>query len=252
MRLDLFLVEHKFFDSRTKAQKAIEAEAIRVNGTIITKSNYEVDEFAPVEIEIIKNTNPYVSRGGLKLEAAIDNFKLDFCDKKVLDIGSSTGGFTDCALKHGASLVYAVDVGTNQLDASLRGRKDIVLLEQTNILEVEDFPVDFDYIVMDVSFISIEKVLPVVERFLKEDATFICLIKPQFELGKRYMKNGIVKDRNLHIKVLEHIIAVLEEYHMGILKLIPSPILGGSGNKEFLACIRKNVNTRVNVIEVCK
>lgn len=252
MRLDLFLVEHKFFDSRTKAQKAIEAGAILVSGTIITKSNYEIDPDAPIEIEIIKDTNPYVSRGGLKLHAAIENFKLDFKDKKVLDIGSSTGGFTDCALQHGASLVYAVDVGTNQMDASLRKRSDIVLLEQTNILEVDHFPVDFDYIVMDVSFISIEKILPVVHRFLKEDATFICLIKPQFELGKRYMKNGVVKDKTLHIKVLEKIIAVLEEYDMGILKLIPSPILGGSGNKEFLACIRKNVKTRVNVIEVCK
>ncbi|MDE5547018.1 MAG: TlyA family RNA methyltransferase [Anaeroplasmataceae bacterium] len=250
MRLDLFLVEHNYYDSRTKAQKAIEAGAVKVSGTVITKSNYEVLSDAP--IEIIKETNPYVSRGGLKLEAAIDNFKLDFKNKKVLDIGSSTGGFTDCALKHGAELVYAVDVGTNQLDSSLRGRKDIVLLEQTNILEVESLPVDFDYIVMDVSFVSIEKILPAVDRFLKEDTTFICLIKPQFEVGKRYMKNGIVKDRGLHIKVLEHVISLLGEYHLGVSKLIPSPILGGSGNKEFLACIKRGIDTRINVIEVCK
>lgn len=250
MRLDLFLVEHNFYDSRTKAQKAIEAGAVKVADTVITKSNYEVLNDA--HIEIIKETNPYVSRGGLKLEAAIENFKLDFKNKKVLDIGSSTGGFTDCALKHGAELVYAVDVGTNQLDSSLRGRKDIVLLEQTNILEVESFPVDFDYIVMDVSFVSIEKILPAVDRFLKEDTTFICLIKPQFEVGKRYMKNGIVKDRSLHIKVLEHVISVLADYHLGISKLMPSPILGGSGNKEFLACIKRGIDTRINVIELCK
>ena len=250
MRLDLFLVEHDFYDSRTKAQKAIEAGAVKVLGTIITKSNYEV--LSDAHIEIIKETNPYVSRGGLKLEAAIDHFKLDFNNKKVLDIGSSTGGFTDCALKHGAELVYAVDVGTNQLDSTLRGRKDIVLLEQTNILEVESFPVDFDYIIMDVSFVSIEKILPAVNRFLNEDTTFICLIKPQFEVGKRYMKNGIVKDRSLHIKVLEKVISILREYHMGVSKLIPSPILGGSGNKEFLACIKRGIDTRINVIEVCK
>lgn len=250
MRLDLFLVEHNYFDSRTKAQKAIEAGAVKVSGVVITKSNYEIS--SDDHIEIIKETNPYVSRGGLKLEAAIDNFKLDFKNKKVLDIGSSTGGFTDCALKHGAELVYAVDVGTNQLDSTLRGRKDIVLLEQTNILEVESFPVDFDYIIMDVSFVSMEKLLPAVDRFLKENTTFICLIKPQFEVGKRYMKNGVVKDRSLHIKVLEQIISALADYHLGVYKLIPSPILGGSGNKEFLACIKRNIDTRINVIEVCK
>lgn len=250
MRLDFFLVEKNYFDSRTKAQKAIEAGAIKVSGIVITKSNYEVLGDTP--IEIIKDTNPYVSRGGLKLEAAIDNFKLEFKDKKVLDIGSSTGGFTDCALKHGAQLVHAVDVGTNQLDSTLRGRKEIVLLEKTNILDVDRFPIDFDFIVMDVSFVSIKKILPAVDRFLKEDATFICLIKPQFEVGKRYMKNGIVKDRSLHIKVLEQVISALREYQMGVSKLILSPILGGSGNKEFLACIKRNNDTRINVIEVCK
>ncbi|MDE6408589.1 MAG: TlyA family RNA methyltransferase, partial [Anaeroplasmataceae bacterium] len=148
--------------------------------------------------------------------------------------------------------VYAVDVGNNQLDNSLREREDVIVWEQTNILDVAAFPVDFDFIVMDVSFVSIEKILPAIERFLKEDSTFICLIKPQFEVGKMYLKNGIVKDRTLHIKVLEKNIAVLEMYHLGITKLIASPILGGSGNKEFLACIRKNAKTRINVIEVCK
>lgn len=250
MRLDLFLVEHAYFDSRTKAQKAIEASAVKVSGKIIIKSNYEVLDTDT--IEIIKNTNPYVSRGGIKLEAAIHNFHLDFTDAKVLDIGSSTGGFTDCALKHGASLVYAVDVGTNQLDASLRNRKDVIILEQTNILDISSLPVEFDYIVMDVSFTSIEKILPAVERFFGKNTQFICLIKPQFEVGKRYLKNGIVKDRALHIHVLEKIITTIEAYHMGIVKLIPSPILGGSGNKEFLACIRKNIKTKVNILEVCK
>ena len=169
-----------------------------------------------------------------------------------MDIGASTGGFTDCALRFGAKLVYAVDVGSNQLSSKLRNRSDVVVMEQTNILSVESFPVRFDYLVMDVSFVSIEKLLPAIERFLEENAYFICLIKPQFEVGKRYLKNGIVKDKSLHIKVLEKVNAALEEYNMGILKLIPSPILGGSGNKEFLACIKKNVKSRINWIEVCK
>ena len=250
MRLDIFLVEQGYFKSRSKAQAAIEEGAIQVSGKIILKSNYEIEEGA--SIEILKNNNPYVSRGGLKLEAAIKAFHLDFKDKIVLDIGSSTGGFTDCALSFGARLVYAVDVGTNQLDSSLRGRKEIIVMEQTNILSVSSFPVRFDFLVMDVSFVSIEKILPAIDCFLDEDASFICLIKPQFEVGKRYLKNGIVKDRALHIKVLEQVNRALELYHMGIVQLIPSPILGGSGNKEFLACIKKNAKTRINYLEVCK
>ncbi len=250
MRLDVFLVEKGFYKSRSKAQNAIAEGAIQVSGKIIQKSNFEVEE--KDTIEIIKNVNPFVSRGGFKLEAAIQAFHLDFQDKIILDIGSSTGGFTDCALTYGAKMVYAVDVGSNQLDSSLRNRSDVIVMEQTNILAVEKFSVRFDFIVMDVSFVSIEKLLPAVERFLEEDAFFICLIKPQFEVGKRYLKNGIVKNRAQHIKVLEHVNRALEEYHMGILKLIPSPILGGSGNKEFLACIKKNAKTRMNWIEVCK
>ncbi|MDE7162264.1 MAG: TlyA family RNA methyltransferase, partial [Anaeroplasmataceae bacterium] len=170
----------------------------------------------------------------------------------VLDIGASTGGFTDCALKHGARLVYAVDVGTNQLDSSLKENARVISLEQTNILDIDSFPVVFDYVVMDVSFVSIEHLLPAIERFLTEDTIWVCLIKPQYELGKRYLKNGIVKDRTLHIKAIEQVVSALESYNLGVVKLIPSPILGGSGNKEFLACIKRNAKTRVNTIEVCK
>lgn len=250
MRLDLYLVEKGHFDSRNKAQTAISNEAILVDGKLITKANFDVQEDSL--IQIIKESCPYVSRGGLKLEAAIRSFYLDFSDKIVLDIGASTGGFTDCALQYGAQLVYSIDVGTNQLDERLRNDHRVISLEQTNILNVSSFPVKFDYIVMDVSFVSINHLLPAIDRFLDAEAIFICLIKPQFELGKRYLKNGIVKDRTLHIKVIEQVISDLNSYHMGIVKLIPSPILGGSGNKEFLACIKKNVETRVNYIEVCK
>lgn len=249
MRLDLYLVEHGLFETRNKAQTAIKEGAISVNGKVINKPNFECSSFD--DVKILKETNPYVSRGGFKLEAAIKEFYLDFKDKIVLDIGSSTGGFTDCALKHGAKLVYALDVGTEQLDHSLRNRSDVVVMEKTNILDVLSFPTNIDFIVMDVSFVSITKILPAIDRFLNEDNAFICLVKPQFEVGKRYLKNGIVKDRTMHISVLENINEALESYNLGMQKLILSPILGGSGNKEFLMYVKRNVKSKVNIIEVC-
>lgn len=250
MRLDCYLVEKHFFDTRNKAQTAIKEEAIRVDGKIITKANFEVHEDAM--IEIIKQTNLYVSRGGYKLAKAIEEFQLDFEDKIVLDIGASTGGFTDCALKNGARLVYSVDVGTNQLDESLRNKEEVVVLEQTNILEIASLPTQIDFIVMDVSFVSIEKILPAIDRFLTDDNSFVCLIKPQFELGKKYFKNGVVKNKNDHLRVLKQLTEALKKYHMGISKLTVSPILGSSGNKEFLAYIKRNVVSQINLLEVCR
>ena len=250
MRLDVYLVEKGLFTTRNKAQSAIKDNAISINGKIVSKPNYDVSEFD--EVTIVKESNPYVSRGGFKLEKAIKEFNLDFKDKVILDIGSSTGGFTDCSLKHGAKLVYSVDVGTDQLDKSLLNRDDVVVYEQTNILDVYELPHHIDFMVMDVSFVSIEVILPAVDRFLDDTNGFICLIKPQFEVGKVHMKNGIVKDRNTHIKVIENVRDVLKQYNMGILKLIPSPILGGSGNKEFLAYIKRNVESKINILEVCK
>lgn len=250
MRLDVYLVEKGLFSTRNKAQSAIKDNAISINGKIVSKPNFDVSEFD--EVTILKESNPYVSRGGFKLEKAIKEFNLDFKDKVILDIGSSTGGFTDCSLKHGAKLVYSVDVGTDQLDKSLLGRDDVVVYEQTNILDVYELPHHIDFMVMDVSFVSIEVILPAVDRFLDDTNGFVCLIKPQFEVGKVHMKNGIVKDRNTHIKVIENVRDVLKQYNMGILKLIPSPILGGSGNKEFLAYIKRNVESKINILEVCK
>lgn len=249
MRLDLFLVEKGYFPTRSKAQMAIKDNAVLVDG-FKAKSNMDVSE--KNKISILKQTLPYVSRGGLKLEAAISSFHLDFKDKVVLDIGSSTGGFTDCALKHGAKLVFACDVGTDQLDSSLLNRKDVVVMQQTNILDITSFDMELDFLVMDVSFVSIEKIIPAIDRFLTNENALVCLIKPQFEVGKVYLKNGIVKERTMHIRVIENVISALENYGMGIEKIIPSPILGGSGNKEFLAYIKRNVKTKINVIEVCK
>ncbi|HIT49965.1 MAG TPA: TlyA family RNA methyltransferase [Candidatus Pelethenecus faecipullorum] len=239
MRLDQYLIDRQFFKTRTKAQEAIKAGAVQVNGKIVLKANTAIEDGAL--IEIIKEVHPYVSRGGLKLEAAIQAFNLSFSDRIVLDIGASTGGFTDCALKHGAKRVYACDVGSNQLDDCLRNNEAVVVMEQTNILDVESLPDAIDYIVMDVSFVSIEKILPAIKRFLNDANAWICLIKPQFEVGKMYLKNGIVKNQKLREKVLQNVEQMLKNNGMRLVKCIPSPILGGSGNQEFLAYIQKDV-----------
>lgn len=248
MRLDLYLVENGYFDSRNKAKTAIDSNNVIINGKVINKGSYDVKD--DDSIEILGGQNPYVSRGGLKLEAAIKSFFIDMKGKTVLDIGASTGGFTDCALQHGAKKVYAVDVGTDQLHEKLLYDPRVISLEQTNIIDIDYFPEEIDLLVMDVSFVSIEYMLPNIIKHINENNALVCLIKPQFELGKTYMKNGIVKDRRLHIKVLENVISECEKYNLGITKLITSPILGGSGNKEFLAYIKLNEKTKVNVLEL--
>lgn len=248
MRLDLFLVEKNYYPSRSKARAAIEEKAVLVDGK---EAKASLDVSDDNKIEIIKNTNPYVSRGGLKLEKAIKEFRLDFSNKVIVDIGASTGGFTDCALQFNASKVYSIDVGTNQLAEKLLEDPRVISLEQTNIKDIPYFPEVIDYFVMDVSFVSIKHLLGVISKFLDDNNALVCLIKPQFEVGKVYMKNGVVKDRTTHIKVLESINEELKKYNLGIEKLIPSPILGGSGNKEFLALIKKNIISRINFIEVC-
>ena len=210
MRLDLYLTEKGYFESRNKAKAEIDAGNITVNGKVVTKSSFDVSDND--EIELSDDVMPYVSRGGYKLEAAIKTFNLDFKDKVVLDIGASTGGFTDCSLQNGAKLVYAVDVGSNQLHDKLKNDKRVISYEETNILEFnEDLKPDF--IVMDVSFVSIEYLLPGIQKFITEDNSFVCLIKPQFEIGKMHVKNGIVKDKSLYVHILENIDNALMEYN---------------------------------------
>lgn len=250
MRLDQYLVEKNFFDSRNKAKTAIEESKISVNGKIISKGSYDVLDTD--NVEIVGEVCPYVSRGGYKLNAAIKSFFLDFKDKVIVDIGASTGGFTDCALQNGAKKVYSIDVGTNQLANKLREDKRVISLEQTNIADIPYFPEKIDFFVMDVSFVSIEFLMKDIAKFITDDNKLVCLIKPQFEVGKVHMKNGIVKDRTTHIHVIENIIEDLKQYGLSISKLIPSPILGGSGNKEFLCLIERNVKTMINVVEAVK
>ncbi len=196
MRLDKLLVAREFFSSRERAQDAIVQKTVMVAGKIIDKPSKEVAEDA--DIEVIDIFNKYVSRGGLKLEKAIEIFGLDFSGKEVLDIGSSTGGFTDCALKHGAAHVTAVDVGTRQLHESLSGHPQVLSLENKDFRELTPEEVGnrrYDFIVSDVSFISLTYLLPYFRPFLKDDGKCVLLVKPQFEAGASFLnKSGIVTD----------------------------------------------------------
>lgn len=250
MRLDQYLVDKGIFESRNKAKVAIQDSLIRVNGKIVIKSSFEVKE--DDDIKVVGEVCPYVSRGGYKLEKAIKSFYLDFHDKVIVDIGASTGGFTDCALQNGAKKVYSIDVGKDQLADKLRGDSRVISLEETNIKDIPYFPEEIDFFVMDVSFVSIEYLMKDINKFITDKNKLVCLIKPQFEVGKVHLKNGIVKDRTTHINVIENIIIDLAQYGLGISKLIPSPILGGSGNKEFLCLIERNVKTKINVVEAIK
>ena len=229
MRLDLYLVNEGYFESRNKAIEALKNKRVKVDGLFL-KPSFNVLNTPKIEI---LSEMPYVSRGGLKLEKAIDEFKLDFDDKIVLDVGASTGGFTDCALKHGASLVYAIDVGSNQLHESLRNNQKVISYENMNIL---DFNTNqkFDFIVMDVSFVSAKKIVLDLIRFLNEDNKLVLLIKPQFEVGKM-INNGVIKDRRIVLNVLKDVVPFLEEKGVYLKNISISPIKGGSGNIEFIS-----------------
>lgn len=237
MRLDLYLVEHGYFESRSKAQYEIKNQNVCINDKIITKSSYEVSEN---DIVTIKDDNvlKYVSKGGLKLEKALDYFHIDVNDKTCLDIGLSTGGFTDCLLQKGAKFVYGIDTGKDQVHPTIKGNEKTTCFEQTNFLDFDlsELP-NIDIISIDVSFISVTKIL---ERVIKsfKNTIVVFLIKPQFELGKTYIKNGIVKDSALHNKVKQDIKDFLKKHNVISNDIIESPIHGGDGNKEFLTYIR--------------
>lgn len=231
MRFDKYLVENNYFTSRTRAQNEIKEGNVYVSDKQITNPSFD---YKDGEIKIV-NPLKYVSRGGLKLEGAIKAFSLDFKDKTVLDIGASTGGFTDCALQHGAKRVYAVDVGSLQLSEILKNDPRVISMENTNILDT-NITDQIDYIVMDVSFVSIKHLIPALKKYLTNSNQLVCLIKPQFEAGKMINK-GIIKDSATHVKILREVYQYLNEEGLYINKLSYSPIKGGSGNIEYLALI---------------
>jgi 23S rRNA (cytidine1920-2'-O)/16S rRNA (cytidine1409-2'-O)-methyltransferase len=239
-RLDILLVENGLFDTREKAKRAIMAGLVFGNEERLDKPGEKVSR--DIVLTIKGNTLPYVSRGGLKLEKAIREFDINVKDKIMIDIGSSTGGFTDCALQNGAKLSYALDVGYNQLAWKLRQDERVVVMERTNFRYVT--PADFqqgmpEFASIDVSFISLKLILPVLKTILVPHSDTVTLVKPQFEAGRELVgKKGIVRDPSVHELVLNEMISFALKEGYDIHNLSYSPITGGDGNIEFLLHLR--------------
>ena len=232
-RLDILLVERKLIDSCQQAQRLIMAGQVMVDGRVVDKSGTRVSQGADITL---KETLPYVSRGGLKLEAALDRFTIEVTEVIAADVGASTGGFTDCLLQHGASKVYAIDVGYGQLAWRLRNDPRVVVMERVNVRYLEGLPKPVDLATVDVSFISLELVLPAVIGFLKPHGDIVALIKPQFEAGRKQVsKGGVVKDPEVHRAVLCKALLWADEHGLTVRSLMASPLKGPAGNVEFLA-----------------
>jgi len=238
MRADRLLVERGLFESRARAQAAIAAGLVTADGARVNKPS---DEIALDAVLAAAPAHPWVSRGGVKLAAALDHFGFDPAGRACLDVGASAGGFTDVLLAHGARRVYAVDVGRGQLHASLANRPDVVSLEATDIrrLTPAKLPEPPEAAVVDVSFISLKLVLPPALALLRPPAWLVALIKPQFEAGRRHVKKGIVRDPQIHAAVCDDIAGAVSGLGWSVSGLCPSPIAGGDGNREFLIGARR-------------
>ena len=243
MRADVYLAENGYVKSRQSAKNLIEKGSVKIDGNIVRKPSEQVDEGIEHSVEVISER--FVSRGALKIEGALDNFKIDVKDKICIDIGASTGGFTDCLLSRGAAKVFAVDSGHGQLDMMLAANEKVVNIEGYNarFLAKKDFPCLFNMAVMDVSFISQTYILSGVADVLCEDGILISLIKPQFEAGRAAVgKNGIVKKPEDRAAALMRVIGAAAETGLFCHKLMRSPIDGGDGNIEYLACFTRDKN----------
>ncbi|WP_431804914.1 TlyA family RNA methyltransferase [Halobacillus andaensis] len=237
VRLDVLLVERGLIETREKAKRTIMAGQVFQDQVRLDKPGVKVDE--NTDITIKGRPLPYVSRGGLKLEKALKNFDLNLQDKVMIDVGSSTGGFTDCALQNGVALSYAVDVGYNQLDWKLRNHERVIVMERTNFRYVTPEDLKYgqpEFASIDVSFISLKIILPVLRTLLKDKSDIVALIKPQFEAGREQVgKRGIVRDPDVHFNVVRTILSFASEYGFKAQAVTFSPITGGDGNIEFLA-----------------
>lgn len=241
-RADILLYDKGLVSSREKGKRLIMSGSVYIGTRRIDKPGESIDENA--EIYIKDNPLKYVSRGGLKLEKAIDEFNLNLNGASCMDIGASTGGFTDCMLQNGASKVYAVDVGYGQLDWKLRNNEKVHVMDRTNIRNVqyEDVGEYLDFISIDVSFISLSLVLPVAKSLLKEGGQIVALIKPQFEAGKdKVGKKGIVRDKGTHLEVMQKIISICKELDIRTRSLTFSPVTGAKGNIEYLIHVTNEV-----------
>jgi 23S rRNA (cytidine1920-2'-O)/16S rRNA (cytidine1409-2'-O)-methyltransferase len=236
-RIDSLLVAEGLVASRAKAQALIMAGEVTVDGRLVTRPGTLIEEGAAI---VISEPPPFVSRGGIKLDHALDEFRLDVRGKVAADIGASTGGFTDCLLKRGASRVYAIDVGYGQLDYRLRQDPRVVVMERVNARYPISLPEKVDLATIDLSFISVTKVIPSVAQILKEDGYLVVLVKPQFESRKGEVgKGGIIKDPQLHAAILGRFIVWVVDNGFRLKGLIVSPILGTEGNKEFFVLLKR-------------
>ena len=240
-RLDVAIMELGLAESRQKAQALIMAGEVYVNGQKQLKAGASLGDDDTVEVRT-KHLLRYVSRGGLKLEKAMSLWPIDLQNKICADIGASTGGFTDCMLQNGAKLVYAVDVGYNQLDWKLRIHPQVVCMERTNAryLTAEHIPESLDFFSVDVSFISLNLILPALRPLMGEEGQAVCLVKPQFEAGKdKVGKKGVVRDPAVHLEVLERFLEHVKESGFTALELSWSPVRGPEGNMEYFGWLRK-------------
>lgn len=240
-RLDKILLQRGLVSSRVRAEQIIRETGVKVNGKLITKTGKKIPVDA--EIEMIAEELPWVSRGALKLIEALEHWHPPITGKVCLDIGASTGGFTEVLLDRGASKVYCVDVGKDQLHVKLREDKRVINLEKTHVRELTPrlIPELADICVIDVSFISLEKVFPFIHAFLNDGAQVIALVKPQFEVGREHLaKGGIVKNKSLYPQVIDQIRMGAKLNNLDYVSHIPSPILGGDGNEEFLMLLEKH------------
>ena len=248
IRLDQLVFDLGLAESRERAKTTVMSGLVFVNGQRADKPGMQVAPDAKVEVK--GNALPYVSRGGLKLEKALKVFPVDVKNKVCIDCGASTGGFTDVLLKNGAAKVYSVDVGYGQLAWSLRNDERVVNMERTNIryISSEEISEPLDICVMDLSFISVKLVLPAVCALLKEDAELVCLIKPQFEAGKEEVgKKGVVRDKAVHLSVIESVLSFAPTVGMTVMDLDFSPIKGPEGNREYLCYMKKGKHEALQI-----
>lgn len=245
-RLDVFMTEHGLAPSRQRARALIMAGSIRVNDQSVDKPGALVDDGD--RIALTGADLPYVSRGGLKLEAALTGYRIDPAGQVCLDVGASTGGFTDCLLQRGASRVYAVDVGYGQMAWKLRQDPRVIVIERTNIryMPPDALPEPVDLVTIDASFISLKIVVPAVLRFLKAEGMLLPLIKPQFEVGKGVVgKGGVVSDPARHAQVIDELGRFFSGLGLRCSEALPSPVLGPKGNREFFMLLKREQSSRL-------
>lgn len=252
-RLDVFLVDTGLFPSRKKAREAIESKLVKVDGKIVLKSSFSITGNEKIETDFPESMK-YVSRGGLKLEKALKSFNVSPKGRVVLDAGASTGGFSDCLLKMGAGKIWAVDVGEGQLHETLKDNPKIISIEKFNIKDLKLCKLDNippDLIVADMSFISLTHVFEVFSELLAPDGLVITLIKPQFEAGQEHIyKGGIVKDRVIHIKVIQNLSKVANNYKLYLNKLDFAPVYDSSKNVEYLGLFSRNETVLPDIDEI--